>query len=179
MADDTLQSRLEPLRERIDALDTRILDLLNQRARAALEVGEVKKAFDAAGPILKPEREALIIRRLQSDNPGPVPEEAVGAIWRQIISACRGLESVLTAAFLGPQGSFSEQAAYEHFGHAINGLRCESFDEVFRAVEAGQADVGMVPVENSTEGAVNRSLDLLLNSSLKVLGERTIRIHHN
>src|SRR5690606_38297623 len=77
------------------------------------------------------------------------------------------------------QGSFSEQAAYEHFGHAINGLRCESFDEVFRAVEAGQADVGIVPVENSTEGAVNRSLDLLLNSSLKVLGERTIRIHHN
>ncbi|CAM5211827.1 hypothetical protein CDEN61S_03206 [Castellaniella denitrificans] len=146
---------------------------------AALEVGEVKKAFDAAGPILKPEREALIIRRLQSDNPGPIPEEAVAAIWRQIISTCRGLESVLTAAFLGPQGSFSEQAAYEHFGHAITGLRCESFDEVFRAVEAGQADVGIVPVENSTEGAVNRSLDLLLNSSLKVLGERTIRIHHN
>ncbi|CDM23899.1 prephenate dehydratase [Castellaniella defragrans] len=180
MADEhTLQSRLEPLRQRIDALDTQILDLLNQRARAALEVGEVKKAFDAAGPILKPEREALIIRRLQSDNPGPVPDEAVAAIWRQIISTCRGLESVLTAAFLGPQGSFSEQAAYEHFGHAITGLRCESFDEVFRAVEAGQADVGIVPVENSSEGAVNRSLDLLLNSSLKVLGERTIRIHHN
>ena len=180
MADEnTLQSRLEPLRQRIDALDTQILDLLNQRARTALEVGDVKKDFDAAGPILKPEREALIIRRLQSENGGPIPEDAVAAVWRQIISACRGLESVLTTAFLGPQGSFSEQAAYEHFGHAITALRCESFDEVFRAVEAGQADVGMVPVEHSTEGAVNRSLDLLLNSSLKVLGERTIRIHHN
>ncbi len=177
--DKDLLARLEPLRAHIDALDEQILDLLNERARTALEVGEVKKAFDAGGPVLKPEREALVVRRLQDVNAGPVPAEAIQAVWNQIISACRGLESTLTVAYLGPQGSFSEQAAYEHFGHAIGGLRCESFDEVFRAVEAGQADVGMVPVENSTEGAVNRSLDLLLNSSLKVLGERTIRIHHN
>ncbi|WP_269495166.1 prephenate dehydratase [Castellaniella sp. S9] len=177
--DKDLLARLEPLRAHIDALDEQILDLLNERARTALEVGEVKKAFDAGGPVLKPEREALVVRRLQDVNAGPVPAEAIQAVWNQIISACRGLESTLTVAYLGPQGSFSEQAAYEHFGHAISGLRCESFDEVFRAVEAGQADVGMVPVENSTEGAVNRSLDLLLNSSLKVLGERTIRIHHN
>jgi len=176
---ENLSARLEPLRTRIDALDEQILDLLNQRARAALEVGDIKKAFDASGPVLKPEREALVIRRLQEINPGPVPESAVAAIWSQIISTCRGLESVLTVAFLGPQGSFSEQAAFEHFGHAITCLRCESFDEVFRAVEVGQADVGMVPVENSSEGAVNRSLDLLLSSPLKVLGERTIRIHHN
>ncbi|CAM5779121.1 prephenate dehydratase [Castellaniella caeni] len=179
MAEPSLQASLEPLRAQIDSLDEQILQLLNQRAQAALQVGEVKKRFDAAGPILKPEREALIIRRLQTLNPGPLPEAAVAAVWGQVISACRGLESMLTVAFLGPQGSFSEQAAYEHFGRAITGLRCESFDEVFRAVEAGQADVGMVPVENSTEGAVNRSLDLLLHSSLKVLGERTIRIHHN
>lgn len=177
--DKALSDRLAPLRARIDSLDEQILDLLNQRARAALEVGEAKLDFDAGGPILKPEREALIIRRLQELNGGPFPAEAVEAVWSQIISACRGLESVLTAAYLGPQGSFSEQAVFEHFGHAVTGLRCESFDEVFRAVEAGQADVGMIPVENSTEGAVNRSLDLLLNSPLKVLGERTIRIHHN
>ncbi|HET8597753.1 MAG TPA: prephenate dehydratase [Castellaniella sp.] len=179
MADPDLQASLEPLRARIDALDEQILVLLNQRAQTALQVGDVKKRFDASGPILKPEREALIIRRLQTINSGPIPEAAVAAIWGQVISACRGLESVLTVAFLGPQGSFSEQAAYEHFGQSITGLRCESFDEVFRSVEAGQADVGMVPVENSTEGAVNRSLDLLLSASLKVLGERTIRIHHN
>ncbi|HEX7386695.1 MAG TPA: prephenate dehydratase [Castellaniella sp.] len=179
MAEDTLQAQLAPLRERIDALDEQILTLLNQRAQAALQVGDIKKRLDTEGPVLKPEREAAIIRRLQQANYGPIPEAAIAAIWTQIISTCRGLESVLTVAFLGPRGSFSEQAAFDHFGHAINGLRCESFDEVFRAVEAGQADVGMVPVENSTEGAVNRSLDLLLNSSLKVLGERTIRIHHN
>lgn len=179
MAEGDLHAQLAPLRARIDALDEQILDLLNRRARAALEVGDIKKSFDVGGPVLKPEREALVIRRLQRMNPGPLPQDAVGAIWGQVISACRGLESVLTVAFLGPQGTFSEQAAHEHFGHAIVCLRCESFDEVFRAVETGQADVGIVPVENSTEGAVNRSLDLLLNSSLKVLGERSIRIHHN
>lgn len=176
--DNTLQTRLLPLRDQIDSIDKQILELLNQRARAALEVGKIKQAVDAAGPILKPEREAVVIRRLQDLNQGPFTQQAVEAVWSQVISACRGLESVLTVAYLGPQGSFSEQAACEHFGHAINKLQCNSFDEVFRAVEAGQADAGMVPVENSTEGAVNRTLDLLLNSPLKVLGERSIKIHH-
>jgi chorismate mutase/prephenate dehydratase len=176
--DKSLQTQLLPLRERIDAIDGQILDLLNQRARTALEVGEVKQAFDASDAILKPEREAAVIRRLQALNQGPFTAQAVEAVWGQIISTCRGLESTLTVAYLGPQGSFSEQAALEHFGHAINKLRCNSFDEVFRAVEAGQAGAGMIPVENSTEGAVNRTLDLLLNSPLKVLGERSIKIHH-
>ncbi len=177
--DNSLQARLLPLREQIDTLDEQILGLLNQRAMAAQEVGKIKQDFDVEGPVLKPEREAMVIRRLQSLNKGPFTEQAIDAVWTQIISTCRGLESVLTVAYLGPQGSFSEQAALEHFGHAVNRLRCDSFDEVFRAVEAGQADVGMVPVENSTEGAVNRTLDLLLNSPLKVLGERSIKIHHN
>lgn len=175
----SLEDKLKPLRDRIDTLDQQILQLFNQRAQAALEVGKVKEAFDVNGPILKPEREAMVIRRLQALNQGPVTPEAVDAVWTQIISTCRGLESALTVAFLGPQGSFSEQAALEHFGHAVTRLRCDSFDEVFRAVEAGQADVGMVPVENSTEGAINRTLDLLLNSPLRVLGERSIKIHHN
>ncbi|OWT65812.1 prephenate dehydratase [Candidimonas nitroreducens] len=176
--DDSLTERLRPLRERIDSLDEQILELLNQRARAAQEVGVVKHDFDADGPVFKPEREAMVVRRLQEANPGPFTDQAVDAVWTQIISACRGLESALTVAYLGPQGSFSEQAAYEHFGRIITPLRCNSFDEVFRAIEAGQADAGMVPVENSTEGAVNRTLDLLLNSPLKVLGERSIKIHH-
>ncbi len=177
--DSDLLAQLRPLRARIDALDDQILALLNQRAQAALDVGAIKQNHNAAETILKPEREALIIKRLQQANSGPVPPESIQAIWAQIISTCRGLESTLTIAFLGPQGSFSEQAAYEQFGHAISCLRCESFDEVFRAVEAGQANVGVVPVENSTEGAVNRSLDLLLGTSLKVLGERTVHIQHN
>ncbi|HZH55930.1 prephenate dehydratase [Yanghanlia caeni] len=177
--DNTLLARLQPLRQRIDDIDDQILQLLNERARAAQAIGDIKKEFDVDGPVLKPEREADIIRSLQARNHGPFTAEAIDAVWTQIISTCRGLESVLTVAYLGPQGSFSEQAAFEHFGHAIEPVRCDSFDEVFRAVEAGQADVGVVPVENSTEGAVNRTLDLLLNSPLKIIGERSIKIHHN
>src|SRR5690554_3636569 len=103
--DKALLAQLEPLRARIDALDEQILELLNERARTALEVGEVKKSFDAGGPVLKPEREALVVRRLQDLNAGPVPSEAIQAIWSHIISTCRGLESTLTVAYLGPQGS--------------------------------------------------------------------------
>ena len=178
MANDLL-ARLQPLRQRIDAIDDQILELLNERARTAQAVGEIKKEFDVDGPVLKPEREAAIIRELQARNKGPFTAEAIDAVWTQIISTCRGLESVLTVAYLGPQGSFSEQAAHEQFGHAIERLRCESFDEVFRAVEAGQADVGVVPIENSTEGVVNRTLDLLLNSPLRIIAERSVKIHHN
>src|SRR3546814_8392400 len=102
----------------------------------------------------------MVIRRLQKLNKGPFTEQAIDAVWTQIISTCRGLESVLTVAYLGPQGSVSEQAALEHFGHAVTRLRCDSFDEVFRAVEEGQANVGMVPVDNSTDRKSTR-----LNSS--------------
>lgn len=176
--DDDLQRTLRPLRDRIDVIDAQILDLLSQRARAAQEVGEAKHAAQVDGPVLRPEREAEVIRCLQQRNPGPFPAAGVASVWTEIISACRGLERGMTVAYLGPQGSFSEQAALEHFGHAVQKLPCVSFDEVFRAVEAGQADVGMVPVENSTEGAVNRSLDLLLNTPLRILGERSLVIRH-
>lgn len=176
--DNSLQSQLQPLREEIDRIDQQILSLLNQRALTAQKVGKVKEAFDADGPVLKPEREASLIRHLQSINSGPFTNPGIESVWREIISACRGLESTLTVAYLGPAGSFSEQAALEQFGHSITKLPCASFDEVFRAVEAGQANVGMVPVENSTEGSVNRTLDLLLNSPLKVLGERSLGIQH-
>ena len=135
--DNTLQSQLQPLREEIDRIDQDILDLLNRRAQTAQAVGQVKAAFDADGPVLKPEREASLIRHLQQLNAGPFTEAGIESVWREIISVCRGLESTLTVAYLGPQGSFSEQAALEQFGHAITKLPCASFDEVFRAVEAG------------------------------------------
>lgn len=175
---DTLSSQLRPLRERIDQIDEQLLQLLNERARIAQDVGKIKEGVDADATVLKPEREAQIIRRLRSLNDGPFTSDAIEAVWTEIISTCRGLESVLSVAYLGPQGSFSEQAAQEQFGHFVSPVYCRTFDEVFRSVEAGQADVGIVPVENSTEGAVNRTLDLLLNSPLKVLGERSIKIHH-
>jgi len=183
MAEETLDT----LRTRIDALDTQILALLAQRAQTAQAVGDLKHGNrDAAknasnhapDPVLRPEREAQIIRRLQHANAGPLPAESIAAVWREIISACRGLEQGMTVAYLGPQGSFSEQAALEHFGRTVMGLPCPSFDEVFRSVEAGQADVGMVPVENSAEGAVNRNLDLLLQTPLHILGERSLVIRH-
>lgn len=175
----TLLEQLGPWREQIDALDQQILTLLNQRAHAALEIGKIKESLNANDSILKPEREAQIITHLQSMNSGPITDASVKAVWAEVISACRGLERQLRVAFLGPQGSFSEQAALEHFGHFVQPVACQNFDEVFRLVEVGEADVGMVPVENSTEGAVNRTLDLLLSSSLKVLGERSLAIHHN
>jgi len=176
--DNDLQDKLKPLRSRIDTLDAQILDLISQRARVAQQVGELKHAVQAGGPVLRPDREAEVIRRLQQQNTGPLPSQDLASIWTEIISACRGLERPLTVAFLGPQGSFSEQAALEQFGHAVQKLPCPSFDEVFRAVEGGQADVGMVPVENSTEGAVNRCLDLFLTTPLKIMGERSLEVRH-
>lgn len=175
----TLLEQLRPWRNQIDDLDQQILKLLNERAQAALEIGKIKENLDSDDSILKPEREAQIITHLQSLNSGPLTSDSVQAVWTEVISACRGLEHQLRVAFLGPQGSFSEQAALEHFGHFVAPIPCSSFDEIFRQVEVGEADVGMVPVENSTEGAVNRTLDLLLSSSLKVLGERSLEIHHN
>src|SRR5690554_2184480 len=137
---DTLSSKLQPLRERIDQIDEQLLQLLNERARIAQEVGKVKEGVDVEGPVLKPEREAQIVRRLQELNEGPFTKQAVEAVWTEIISTCRGLERVLSVAYLGPQGSFSEQAAFTHFGHFVTRVPCTSFDEVFRCVEAGQAE---------------------------------------
>jgi chorismate mutase/prephenate dehydratase len=176
--DNDLQDKLKPLRGRIDTLDAQILDLLSQRGRLAQEVGELKLAVQADGPVVCRDREVQVIRRLQQQNGGPLPPQALASIWTEIIAACRGLERELTVAFLGPQGSFSEQAALQQFGSVVQQLPCPSLDEVFRAVEAGQADVGIVPVENSTEGAVNRCLDLFLNTPLKILAEHSLGVHH-
>lgn len=175
----SLQERLLPWREKIDAIDKEVLALLTQRAEAALAVGDIKKDVSLDEPILRPEREAQIIKRLQEHNSGPLLAASIEAIWSEIISACRGLESIPRVAYIGPEGTFSEQAALEHFGHFIDKHPTESFDEVFRQIEVGQADFGMVPVENSTEGAVNRTLDLLLTTPLTVIGERSIRVQHN
>lgn len=174
---DELHRRLAPLRTQIDALDQQLLTLLNARAQLALEVGEVKK--DLHAPIFRPEREVQVIRQLQQSNPGPLLNDNLAAIWREIMSASRALEKSLTIAYLGPAGTFSELATQTHFGQAIAGLPCPSIDDVFRAVEAGSADYGVAPVENSTEGAVSRTLDLLLHSDLSISGEISLPIHHH
>jgi len=168
---------LAPLRDQIDKVDRELLALLNHRAQLALDVGEVKKKYGA--PVFRPERELQVIRKVQGANPGPLLDESVASIWREVMSACRGLEKPLEIAFLGPAGTFSEQALYVHFGHEVTGVPCTTIDEVFRAVEAGTVEYGVVPVENSTEGAVSRTLDLFLQTSLKISGEIALKVHHN
>ena len=172
-----MEKKLKPLREQIDAIDTQILDLLNCRARVAQEVGHVKAETDA--PVFRPEREAQVLRRMEQRNPGPLTGFDVQTIFREIMSACRALEKRVSVAYLGPAGTYTEQAAYQHFGHAIEGIPCTSIDEVFRATEAGTAEFGVVPVENSSEGAINRTLDLLLQTSLIISGEVSIPVQHN
>ncbi|TAL56981.1 prephenate dehydratase [Pandoraea sp.] len=174
---DELSALLAPLRAKIDAIDEQLLRLLNQRAAVALEVGEVKKRLGA--PVFRPERELQVIARLQDANGGPLGNDSLSAIWREIMSASRALEKPLAVAYLGPSGTYSEQAAFGYFGRSVQEQPCASIDDVFRAVEAGAADFGVVPVENSTEGAVSRTLDLLLQSPLTISGEVALPIHHN
>jgi chorismate mutase / prephenate dehydratase len=168
---------LAELRVQIDAVDRDLLQLLNQRAALANEVGEIKRA--EGSPVFRPEREAQVIHGLQSANPGPLKNPSVGWIWREIMSACRALEAPQRVAFLGPKGTFSEQAALGFFGSSIEAIPCTSIDEVFRATAAGSAQFGVVPVENSTEGAVSRSLDLFLQSPVHIVGETSLLIRHN
>ncbi len=170
-------TNLLPLREKIDALDAQILDLLNQRAQVAEQVGHVKALTNA--PVFRPEREAQVLRRMAELNHGPLHTDAIQLIFREVMSACRALERRVVVAFLGPVGTFSEQAVYKQFGHAIQAMPCVSIDEVFRATEAGTADFGVVPIENSSEGAINRTLDLLLQTSLAISGEVAIPVQHS
>jgi chorismate mutase/prephenate dehydratase len=174
---DELNTKLGPLRARIDALDVQLLALLNQRAAVALEVGEVKKQFNA--PVFRPEREQQVIAALQRANDGPLGGEHIGAIWREIMAASRALEKLQKAAYLGPAGTYSELAVHEYFGLSVDGVPCASIDEVFRSVEAGAAEFGVVPIENSSEGAISRTLDLLLETRLVITGEIALPIHHN
>jgi chorismate mutase/prephenate dehydratase len=172
-----IDDKLTPLRLRIDTIDAQILALLNERARVAEEVGHVKAESNA--PVFRPEREAQVLRAVAERNPGPIGNADVQTIFREIMSACRALEKRVTVAYLGPAGTFSEQAVYRQFGHGVEALPCASIDEVFRAAEAGTADFGVVPVENSSEGAINRTLDLMLQTTLSISGEISIQVHHS
>ena len=167
-------SELDRLRAAIDGVDQRILESLSERARLARAVGSLK-----VGQAYRPEREAQVLRRIKERNPGPLSDETAALLFREIMSACLALERPITVAYLGPKGTFSERAALKHFGLAADALPAPSIDEVFRAVESGSADFGIVPVENSTEGAVGRSLDLMPQTPMKVCGEVVVRIHHH
>ena len=165
------------LRHQIDALDRDMLALLNRRAGLALAVGELKKREGSV--VFRPEREAQVIDGLKAVNPGPLQAESVAPIWREIMSACRALETPTRVAYLGPAGTFSELAALGFFGSSLVRVPCGSIDEVFRTTAAGAADFGVVPVENSTEGVVARSLDLFLTEPLFIIGETSLSVRHN
>ncbi len=178
MSDD-LQTELSVVRTEIDSIDAHLLDLLNRRAQCAQKVGEIKARHGDAGFIYRPEREAQVLRRIQELNPGPLSNDSVTWFFREVMSACLSLEEPLGIAFLGPLGSFTGSAAVKHFGHAARLLPQMSIDDVFREVEAGHAHYAVAPIENSTEGAIGRTLDLLLGTPLKICGEVVLRIHQN
>ncbi|HEX5339125.1 MAG TPA: prephenate dehydratase [Gallionella sp.] len=168
-----MSEKLKHCREQIDHLDDEILKLVNQRAALAQQIGHLKEN----SVVLRPEREAQVLRRLQVQNSGPLSNQAVAQLFTEVMSQCRALEAPLTVAYLGPEGTFTEAAALKRFGSAIQGQSCATIDDVFRAVESGAAQYGVVPVENSTEGAVGRTLDLLMQSTLQICGEVMLAIH--
>lgn len=169
MMDDALKA----LRTRIDGIDDAILKLVSERAGIAQEVGRAKKGEK----IYRPEREAQIVRRLREANPGPLSGDTVERLIREIMSACRALEETTRVAYLGPAGTFTQQAVLKQFGHEVEALAEADIDACFHAVETGRADFAVVPVENSTEGAIGRTLDLVVASPLKVCGEVMLPIH--
>jgi chorismate mutase/prephenate dehydratase len=165
---------LYKLRSEIDVLNVQILALLNARAALAQKVGSLK-----VGQAYRPEREAEVLRHIIDINEGPLPDEVAARLFREIMSACLALERPITVAYLGPAGTFSERAAKKQFGEGALAVPQVSIDEVYRCVESGAADFGIVPIENSTEGAIGRSLDLMPQSPLKTCGEVLLRIHHH
>lgn len=172
------QDSLETIRARIDALDERLVKLISERARCAQAVARVKLAGDPRAEFYRPDREARILRRIQEMNPGPLDDEEMGRLFREIMSACLALEEPLKVAFLGPEGTFTQAAALKHFGHSVTTVPLGAIDEVFREVESGAAHYGVVPVENSAEGVVTHTLDRFMQSPLSICGEVALRIHH-
>lgn len=170
---------LSELRDKIDAIDRQILELINARAVCAQEVAKAKMADGETSCFYRPDREAQVMRRLASLNPGPLSNDAVARFFRELMSACLALEKPMTIAFLGPEGTFTQQAAFKHFGHGIAAVPVATINEIFNEVEQGKCEFGVVPVENSTEGVINHTLDRFLHSALKICGEVEIRVQQN
>jgi len=166
---------IDKLRGEIDGVDAELLALLQRRARLAQRIGTLK----GGAPAYRPERESAILRRVAAQAGAPLAAEAATRVFREIISACRGLEEDLRVAYLGPEGTFSEQALRKHFGGAVQAGPAATIDEVFRRCESGAAQFAVVPAENSTEGAIGRTLDLLVSTPLRICGEVELRVQQN
>lgn len=176
----TEKELLAQLRDQIDGIDAQIGDLISARAVCAQQVAEVKRRFRPDDPVFyRPEREAQVLRRAMERNRGPLNNEEFARLFREIMSACLALENPIKVAYLGPEGTFTQQAALKHFGHSAQTVSLAAIDDVFREVEAGAAHFGVVPVENSTGGVVAHTLDNFMESNLKICGEVVLRIHHH
>ena len=169
---------LDDIRRSIDDVDAQIQELLSRRARYAQLVGISKTASGKAVDFYRPEREADVLRKALARNKGPLRDEEIARLFREIMSACLAQQEPLKVAFLGPEGTFTQAAVLKHFGSSVRALPLAAIDEVFHEVEGGVADFGVVPIENSSEGTVNHTLDMFLSSSLKICGEVELRIHH-
>jgi len=173
-----MSDKLLQLRDKIDELDAKIQSLITERAKIAEEVAIAKQ--EAGNTVFyRAEREAQVLRKVMERNDGPLSNEEMARLFREIMSACLALERVMKIAFLGPEGTFTQAAALKHFGHSVQTLSMTTIGDVFREVESGNSSYGVVPVENSTEGVINHTLDEFMNSSLNICGEVDLRIHHN
>jgi chorismate mutase/prephenate dehydratase len=170
--------RLRELRERIDALDVKIQELINERARCAQEIARSKERLGAEN-FYRPEREAEVLRAVLARNRGPLSNDEMARLFRELMSACLALEAPMTVAFLGPAGTFTQEAALKHFGHSAQTRALSSIEQIFREVESGSAQFGVVPVENSTEGVVTHTLDMFMRSTIKICGEVELPVHHH
>ncbi|NOQ90662.1 MAG: prephenate dehydratase [Gammaproteobacteria bacterium] len=176
---DDLKDPLADIRKRIDEIDKSIQGLVSERATCAANVAKVKQQQGETGHFYRPEREAQVLRAVMERNTGPLTDESDAGIFREIMAACLAHEKPLKVAFLGPEGTYSHSAAVKHFGSLIETHPVDSIEEVFRIVEADNANFGIVPVENSSAGVINHTLDLFMKSSLTISGEVALRIRHN
>ncbi|MEO0578489.1 MAG: chorismate mutase, partial [Pseudomonadota bacterium] len=179
--DDAVRVELASIREQIDDVDQRIQGLISERAGLARRVGDIKAAAELRTvDYFRPEREAEVLREVVARNAnGPLSDEEMVRLFREIMSACLAQQEPLKIAYLGPEGTFTQTAVLRHFGHSVRDLPLATIDEVFQEVEAAHADFGVVPVENSTEGSVNNTLDMLISSPLKIGGEIELRIEQH
>jgi chorismate mutase/prephenate dehydratase len=170
---------LAEVRDRIDGIDRTIQQLIAERAQWAQQVGKAKGPLKAAIDYYRPEREAQVLRMVVDRNQGPLSDEVLVRVFREVMSACLAQQEPLKVGYLGPEGTFSQQAVHKHFGHSAHGMPLTSIEEVFEEVEAGNADFGVVPVENSTQGTIQSTLDMFLTSHLKICGEVELRVHQH
>lgn len=173
------ESKLKSIRDNIDQLDQQIQQLINQRAACAQQVAEIKINAGETQHFYRPEREAQVLRTIAERNQGPLGDKEMARLFREIMSSCLALERPIKVAFLGPSGTYNHMATVKHFGSSVQEMPVENIEDIFRTVEIGQSHFGVAPIENSTEGVITHTLDLLINSTLQICGEVDLRIQHN